>query len=101
MNAQVLHGASYSGRCTGADPDNVLAKSALWPGYAGFGKYVSNNWNRTPDENHAKRMYMRCHFADEPCLSGNTPGLICVFSDRLMKIPDLGRITTFMTMTGF
>ncbi|OUP81325.1 hypothetical protein B5F07_17890 [Lachnoclostridium sp. An169] len=54
MNAQVLHGASYSGRCTGADPNNVLAKSALWPGYEGFGKYVSNNWNRTPDENHAR-----------------------------------------------
>lgn len=47
MNAQVLHGASYSGSCKGAMP-------ICWPGYEGFGQIVSNNWNRTLDEHHAR-----------------------------------------------
>ena len=54
MNAQVFHGASYSGACIGADPQNPLARNAVWPGYEGFGKFVSNNWNRTPDVGHAR-----------------------------------------------
>ncbi|OUP80677.1 hypothetical protein B5F07_20245 [Lachnoclostridium sp. An169] len=45
MNAQVLHGASYSG---------MQLKGAEWPGYEGFGKYVSNNWNRTLSIPHAR-----------------------------------------------
>lgn len=53
MNAQVLHGASYSGDCAGSNPQSSLMKAA-WPGYEGFGKFVSNNWNRTPDVNHAR-----------------------------------------------
>lgn len=44
MNAQVLHGASYSGEY----PD------AQWPGYEGFGKLVSNYWNRTLSVPHAR-----------------------------------------------
>lgn len=46
MNAQVLHGASYSGKTT--------APGVKWPGYEGFGKFVSNYWNRTPDPVHAR-----------------------------------------------
>lgn len=49
MNAQVLHGGSYSGRYEGRLP-------GVWPGYEGFGLAgaVSNNWNRTPDVDHAR-----------------------------------------------
>lgn len=54
MDAQVLHGASYSGRCVGTDSENILAKSVMWPGYEGFGRFISNNWNRTPDLRHAR-----------------------------------------------
>ncbi len=54
MNAQVLHGASYSGRCTGNHPDNLLNTMGVWPGYDGFARYVSNEWNRTPDRAHAR-----------------------------------------------
>ena len=44
MNAQVFHGASYSGKYP----------YAQWPGYEGFGKIVSNYWNRTLSEEHSK-----------------------------------------------
>lgn len=49
MNAQVLHGGSYSGRYQGKLQGD-------WPGYEGFGLKgaVSNNWNRTPDVDHAR-----------------------------------------------
>lgn len=46
MNAQVLHGASYSGKTS--------LPGVEWPGYEGFGKFVSNYWNRTPDIVHAR-----------------------------------------------
>ncbi len=54
MNAQVLHGASYSGRVEGTNPESTLARNVQWPRYEGFGKFVSNNWNRTPDASHAR-----------------------------------------------
>lgn len=54
MNAQVLHGGSYSGNCAGTNPESRLAKSVTWPGYEGFGRFISNNWNRTPDIRHAR-----------------------------------------------
>ena len=44
MFNQVMHGASYSGRYG----------YAPYPGYEGFGKGISNNWNRTPDISHAR-----------------------------------------------
>lgn len=53
MNAQVLHGASYSGRYTGLTSENGTLPGVNWPGYEAFGKLVSNYWNRTlsvPDE---------------------------------------------------
>ena len=39
MNAQVLHGASYSGVCSGTNPENSLMKNVIWPGYEGFVYY--------------------------------------------------------------
>lgn len=47
MNAQVLHGASYSGRYTGKYSSGGYMEGVHWPGYEGFGKRVSNYWNRT------------------------------------------------------
>ncbi len=47
MNAQVLHGASYSGGYHGAFSEDGHLKQETWPGYEGFGKFVSNYWNRT------------------------------------------------------
>ena len=47
MNAQVLHGASYSGKYTGAASENGQLPGVTWPGYEAFGKLVSNYWNRT------------------------------------------------------
>lgn len=44
MNAQVLHGASYSGSC--GKWEEVLPGFA-WPGFEAFRKAVSNYWNRT------------------------------------------------------
>lgn len=47
MNAQVLHGASYSGGYHGKFSENGNVPDSQWPGYEGFLKMVSNNWNRT------------------------------------------------------
>lgn len=47
MNAQVLHGASYSGKYTGTLASGEQIAGTQWPGYEGFGKLVSNYWNRT------------------------------------------------------
>ena len=47
MNAQVLHGASYSGGYHGSLAENGLIPGTTWPGFEGFGKFVSNYWNRT------------------------------------------------------
>ncbi len=47
MNAEVLHGASYSGAYYGRLSEEGRVPGAEWPGYEGFGKFVSNNWNRT------------------------------------------------------
>lgn len=47
MNAQVLHGGSYSGALTGPLAAHPELVGAAWPGYEGFGKFVSNYWNRT------------------------------------------------------
>lgn len=47
MNAQVLHGGSYSGAFWGEGNENGKIPGEYWPGYAGFGMMVSNNWNRT------------------------------------------------------
>lgn len=47
MNAQVLHGASYSGKYEGRYSVNGQMRGVQWPGYEGFGKIVSNYWNRT------------------------------------------------------
>lgn len=54
MNAQVLHGASYSGRYTGETSVNEQLPGVSWPGYEAFGKLVSNYWNRTPSVAHAR-----------------------------------------------
>ena len=47
MNAQVLHGGCYSGRYEGVCAENGQIPGTAWPGYEGFGKFVSNYWNRT------------------------------------------------------
>lgn len=47
MNAQVLHGASYSGAYYGKYSDEGRIPGTEWPGFEGFGKLVSNYWNRT------------------------------------------------------
>ncbi len=47
MNAQVLHGASYSGGYSGKYSENGTIPGTGWPGFEGFLKTVSNNWNRT------------------------------------------------------
>ncbi len=47
MNAQVLHGASYSGGYYGKHSENGAIPGTQWPGFEGFLKTVSNNWNRT------------------------------------------------------
>lgn len=47
MNAQVLHGACYSGRYEGCESVNGQIPGTMWPGFEGFGKFVSNYWNRT------------------------------------------------------
>lgn len=54
MNAQVLHGASYSGGYHGKCSVNGNLPGSQWPGYEGFWKLVSNYWNRTPDIDHAR-----------------------------------------------
>lgn len=55
MNAQVLHGASYSGKYMGVYSENGQIPGTNWPGYEGFGKVVSNYWNRTPSVDDARR----------------------------------------------
>lgn len=47
MNAQVLHGASYSGGYKGKYSINGNLANVSWPGYEAFGKTVSNEWSRT------------------------------------------------------
>lgn len=47
MNAQVLHGGSYSGGYRGRLSEDGNVPGSKWPGYEGFMKTVSNNWNRT------------------------------------------------------
>lgn len=48
MNAQVLHGASYSGAYHGRLSQEGAMPGVQWPGYEAFSVVVSNNWNRTP-----------------------------------------------------
>ncbi len=47
MNAQVLHGASYSGGYQGVLSENGNIPGVQWPGYEAFSLMVSNYWNRT------------------------------------------------------
>ncbi|MDO5423706.1 MAG: glycosyl hydrolase [Eubacteriales bacterium] len=47
MNAQVLHGASYSGGYHGKYSRDGGMDGVSWPGYEAFSTLVSNNWNRT------------------------------------------------------
>ncbi len=47
MNAQVLHGASYNGGYHGKYALDGKMRGVKWPGYEGFGKAISNYWNRT------------------------------------------------------
>lgn len=54
MNAQVLHGGSYSGTYHGRYAANGYVPGTEWPGFEAFGKFVSNYWNRTPDLQHAR-----------------------------------------------
>ena len=54
MNAQVLHGASYSGGYHGQYSRDGMMKGVEWPGYEAFWKVVSNNWNRTPSVTDAR-----------------------------------------------
>jgi hypothetical protein len=55
MNAQVLHGASYSGGYHGRLSENGQIPGTQWPGYEAFGKFVSNYWNRTPSVEDARK----------------------------------------------
>ncbi len=59
MNAQILHGASYSGAYNGRLSENGRVPGAGWPGYEGFGKFVSNNWNRTLSIKDARKVLDR------------------------------------------
>ncbi len=54
MNAQVLHGASYSGAYKGVVSENGYVPGTHWPGYEGFDMMVSNYWNRTLSVEDAK-----------------------------------------------
>ena len=54
MNAQVLHGGSYSGKYQGKYAQNGNIPGAVWPGYAGFYGFISNDWNRTLSEEDAR-----------------------------------------------
>lgn len=54
MNAQVLHGGSYSGGYHGKYSVNGNLPGIEWPGFDGFLKSVSNNWNRTLSEMDSK-----------------------------------------------
>ena len=54
LNAQVLHGASYSGGYQGKNTQDGHYPGVEWPGYEGFRKHVSNYWNRTPSIDHAR-----------------------------------------------
>lgn len=47
MNAQVMHGASYSGAYHGEYSVEGHMREVKWPGYDGFQKGISNEWNRT------------------------------------------------------
>ena len=54
MNAQVMHGACYGGRYNGCCAAEGQIAGVQWPGFEGFGKYVSNYWNRTPSTDDAR-----------------------------------------------
>lgn len=54
MNAQVMHGACYGGRYEGSRSVDGQIAGVQWPGFEGFGKYVSNYWNRTPSVDDAR-----------------------------------------------
>lgn len=54
MNAQVLHGGSYSGKYEGKYAENGQLPGARWPGYDGFYRAISNDWNRTLSAEDAK-----------------------------------------------
>lgn len=58
MNAQVLHGASYSGsyhgKYSGLMSTSGNVPMSVWPGFEAFRKCVSNYWNRTLDATHTK-----------------------------------------------
>lgn len=55
MNAQVLHGASYSGGYKGKHSENDNIPGVQWPGFEAFLKSVSNNWNRTLSVSDARK----------------------------------------------
>ena len=54
MNAQVLHGGSYSGKYEGKYAVNGQIPGVRWPGYDGFYRVISNDWNRTPSVEDAR-----------------------------------------------
>lgn len=54
MNAQVLHGGSYSGKYEGKYAVNGQIPGVRWPGYDGFYRAISNDWNRTPSVEDAR-----------------------------------------------
>ncbi len=56
INAQVFHGASYSGQYTGEGSQAGWIAGTQWPGYEAFGKIVSNYWNRTLSEESMKNL---------------------------------------------
>jgi hypothetical protein len=47
MNAQVFHGASYSGAYHGKYSENGEMQGIAWPGFDAFRRAISNYWNRT------------------------------------------------------
>jgi alpha-L-rhamnosidase len=54
INAQVIHGASYSGSYQGINSVDGNIPGVKWPGYEAFMKTVSNDWNRTLSVEDAK-----------------------------------------------
>lgn len=54
MNAQVLHGGSYSGGYYGEKSVDGNIPGVKWPGFEAFDQFVSNYWNRTLSVEHAR-----------------------------------------------
>lgn len=54
MNAQVLHGGSYSGGYYGEKSVDGNIPGVKWPGFEAFDQFVSNYWNRTLSAEHAR-----------------------------------------------